>query len=135
MMWPRAPTAMRFAPCAATSSSRLRAASGATHASSAAGARHGSPASSAASASRRTPRPAGSAHATSLELARLVVGRGSLDGEVVTARLLVLQAERQVAPVAEIHHRLESGPQGRHVVELHRVAFLHAVQLAAAVIA
>src|SRR5690606_7671911 len=113
-MWPREPTAMRLSPNAAMSRSSVFDASGATHDSStgAAGAASSGSASSDASSARRAP-PCLSAspHATSRQLARLIVRRGALDREVVASRLLVLQAECEVAAVAEIHDGLERGPQ------------------------
>src|SRR5438309_2676257 len=70
-----------------------------------------------------------------LQHARLVVSRRALEAEVVGLGLLALQPEREVAPVRQIHDELQVRPQRRQVVVVHRVPFLHAIQLPARVVA
>src|SRR4051812_29968007 len=76
-----------------------------------------------------------STHSTPLQGVRLIVRRRALDVEVVRLALLVLQAEREVATVGEVHHQLERRPEVRQLVVVDDVAFLHAIELAAAIVA
>ena len=66
---------------------------------------------------------------------RLIVGRGALLRKVAAARLLVVEAQREVAPVGQVVNRLERGPQRGHFEEVDDMPFLHTVELAATVVA
>src|ERR1700694_3840368 len=70
-----------------------------------------------------------------LQHARLVVGGRTLDVEVVGPRFLALQAEREIAPIGQIHDEFQVRPQRRQLVVVHGVPFLHAIQLPARVVA
>src|SRR6185312_3409102 len=152
---PRSPTATSLGPAFARSSSRdteaRRAGSEGNSATSMGAPAPGAPAArtpmatvtvppssarpKAASRIRRSAVSSVLADAAHQQHAGLIVRRGALDREVVRPGLLVLQSERQVAAVRQIHHQLQRRPQGRHIVVVDDVPFLHAVQLAAAVIA
>src|SRR5258708_20235656 len=156
-MMPWSPTAMSRGPAAATAMSSDCAASRAGSAARGGGAAAGACAAASAGVSaatsaqrsaghdaRSTPAPksrsdprrgANLTDSAPLEHARLIVRGRALDVEVVGLRLLALQAEREVAPVGQIHDQLEVRPQCRQVVVIHRVPFLHAVELPARVIA
>src|SRR5688572_2082023 len=141
---PRSPTATMREPAQAASRSSERTASGAMTAGRAAGssgvvswpnAGGATARANAASASlKRSPGP-GLARAAVCDRGRREVG-GRLPGiEVDGHRLLVVEAEREVAAGLEVVGRLERGPEGRDLVVVDRMAFLHAPELVAVVVA
>src|SRR5580693_6816765 len=143
-MMPRSPTATRRLPAAARAirsewAARRAASAGSSCAwagesgAPAAALSAAAAATSAASAARRY--STASPDAAALQHARLVVLGRALDVEVVGLRLFVLQAERQVAPVGEVHDQLERRPQRRQIVVVHRMPFLDTIELAARVVA
>src|SRR5580765_4000597 len=134
---PRSPTATSRSPAAAMAVSSERSASRAGSAArggSGAARTAGALPSTARSSSARAPMKRFLAHSAPLQHARLEVRSGALDTEVVGLRLLVLQTERKVTPVGQVHHQFKVGPQGGHVVVVDDVALLYAVQLPARVV-
>src|SRR5688572_200352 len=143
-MCPRSPTATIRGPAHATSRSSERTASGAMTAGRVAGsagvaswpsAGGATARANAASASlKRSPGP-GLARAAVCDRRRREVGGRLLGIEVDGHRLLVVEAEREVAAGLEVVGRLERRPEGRDLVVVDRMAFLHAPELVAVVVA